>query len=231
MLTLGVAAILASSPSMAAEPVISKSVVQGNTQFALDYYKLMAKQKGNLFYSPLSISTAFGMTSLGANGDTLAEMNSALHLVGGAEGHQQFAALLEHLNGKGKSAKERGYQLSVANALWGQEKYPWEKTFLADSMKFYGAGLRQVNFARDPAGSRKIVNDWVEAETQGKIKDLIPRSAITPLTRLILTNAIYFKGDWALKFNAKRTKEDAFFTGGKDSVRVPMMRQKHIFPY
>src|SRR5262249_15119395 len=152
----------------------------------------------NLFFSPYSISTALAMTSAGARGDTAREMASALHFtLPDKRLHPAFAALMKQINGPGK---DRGYQLRTANALWEQQDYRFLPDFLAVLRDNYGAGLREVDFVRSPDASRQTINDWVEQQTAGKIKDLLPPDMVTPDTRLILTNAIYFKGSWASAF-------------------------------
>src|SRR5262249_56869963 len=107
--------------------------------------------------------------------------------------HAGFQALNDQING---GDTKRGYKLSVANALGGQQGYPWNKDFLANGDKFYGAGLRDVDFAGATEKARTTINEWVEKQTNDKIKELLKPGILTRDTRLVLTNAIYFKGDW-----------------------------------
>src|SRR5262249_14983680 len=120
-----------------------------NNAFAFDLYGKLRTHDGNLFLSPASISTALAMTYAGAAGETEKQMAKALHFTLPEERlHAAFASLLRELNGRGADAKERGYQMSVANALWGQQGYAWKEEFLKVTRENYGAGLREVDFAK-----------------------------------------------------------------------------------
>ena len=132
-----------------------------------------------------------------------------------------------------KRGKKGGYQLSVANALWGQKGYGFLQEFIDLTKKYYGAGLREVDFvsAVEREKARKAINAWVEKQTKDKIKELIQPGVFTRLTRLVLTNAIYFKGDWASKFKEENTKPAPFYVTEEKSVEVPMMYQKGQFAY
>jgi serpin B len=203
------------------EPVIdTHSLVEGNSRFALELYAKLREAKGNIFCSPFSISSALAMTSLGARGKTAAQMSDVLHLPAAAPA--EFSAILGQLNG---GTDKRGYQLNVANALWGQKGYGFRDEFLRTAKAHYGAGLNEMDFAADAEAARKTINGWVEKETRDKIKDLLAPGTIMADTRLVLTNAIYFKGDWADQFNKKATFDEPFFAGGDKSAKVPMMHR------
>lgn len=207
------------------------AVVKGNNAFAFDLYaKLREKDGGNLFFSPMSISSAFGMCSAGARGETLKEMEKALHFdLEQDKLHPAYAELLKQLNGAGR---KRSFQLTVANALWGQKDYGFRPEYLNLTKDNYGAGLHEVDFIGNANGARKTINQWVEKETKDKIKDLIPEGAVDDLTRLVLTNAIYFKASWAHQFSESSTKKESFkLPGGKKIDDVPLMRQNHDFRY
>jgi serpin B len=206
-----------------------ETVVEGNDTFALDLYAKLREQEGNLFFSPYSISTALAMTYAGARGNTEKQMADVLHFDLPQEKlHPAFRKLIERMNAQGK---ESGYQLSVANALWAQKDYQFLRAFLNTTKSNYGAGLNQVDFVKATEAARKTINDWVEKRTEGKIKELIKPGILDSLTRLVLTNAIYFKGNWANQFKEKDT-EDAPFTVARDrKVTVPMMSQKEQFAY
>jgi len=213
--------------SPAAVPVANAPVVEGNTAFALDLYSKLRSKSGNVFYSPYSISAALGMTSAGAAGETLAEMNKVLHLPGDqAAVHAGFDALRQQLLA---GAARGDYQLNIANALWGQQGFPFRPDFLALTQKHYGAGLRQVDF-HNPEPARQTINRWVEQQTQDKIKDLFAPGTIDNTTRLVLANAIYFKGTWASQFQPNATNDAPFKTNGA-SNKVPTMHQKAKFGY
>lgn len=212
------------NPQAAKNPDAAQ-VAKDNNAFALDLYANVREADGNLFFSPTSISTALAMTYAGAKGQTADEMAKVMHFTLGQEKlHPAFAALIKEMNGTGTDAAKRGYQLSVANALWGQAGYPWKEGFLKVAKENYGAGLSEVNFAQSEA-ARKTINSWVEKETRDKIKDLIPSGVLTSDTRLVLTNAIYFKGDWAAQFDKKRTFDQKFFISADKNVMTPMMHR------
>jgi len=212
-----------------------KTTVAGNTDFALTLYdKLKDDQnatapKGNLFFSPYSISTALAMTYGGARGETQKQMATALHFTLPMQNlYSAFGALQKQLVQRDKS---RGYQLLVANALWGQKGEPFLKEFLDLTGYYYGAGLSQLDFVNETEQSRRTINSWVEKKTSNKIKDLIPPGGVDEQTALVLTNAIYFKGEWKTKFSWWKTRRKYFFISAKDKVKVPLMHLKEDFRY
>jgi serpin B len=197
------------------------ALVQGNNTFALDLYRELATEKGNLFFSPYSISTALGMTYGGARGDTAAQMATTLHFGLPPERlHPAFGSLIKEINGAGKPRK---YQLQTANRLWGQKDYGFLPEFLKLTETNYGAGLKEVNFAGATEEARKAINAWVEKQTRDKIKELIKPGILTPNTRLVLTNAIYFKAAWMHPFSEKSTVKGDFHVGADKKVTVPLM--------
>jgi serpin B len=202
-------------------------VVEGNNRFALDLYGHLRGQPGNLFFSPNSISTALAMTYAGARGETEAQMARTLHFGGDPEAvHQDFRGLIEALRpGEGKAP----YRLSVANRLWGQQGYHFLPDFLAITRESYHAELASVDFSGDTEAARDRINRWVAQQTEDKIRDLVPPGVLTPLTRLVLTNAIYFKGDWSRPFAKQATKDEDFNVSGDKTTRVPMMRKQDDF--
>ncbi|WP_322798559.1 serpin family protein [Thermoflexus sp.] len=226
--------ILQSSKPRSAAPEASlqdlEQLVQGNTAFALDLYHYLRKsQGGNLFYSPYSISLALAMTYAGARGETEQAMARTLRFSLPSDRlHPTFNALDQALIRRGQGAKgkdEKGFRLRIVNALWGQVGHPFRSEFLDLLAEHYGAGLRGVDFARDPEAARALINDWVRQQTEGRIQDLIPPNAIDPLTRLVLTNALYFNAAWAEPFDPDLTREDAFYLLDGTEIRVPMMQQ------
>ncbi len=208
----------------------TKSVIEGNNAFALDLYAQLRKgEEGNLFFSPYSISAALAMTYAGARGDTEAQMAKVLHFkLEQLLLHAAFRALNDRVLG-GK--KERAYQLHVANALWGQKGHRFLDFYLELVRANYGAGLRQVDFMRATEEARQRINAWVEEQTQDKIKELIKRGILDRLTTLVLTNAIYFKGNWASRFDVKQTRDEPFTLLDGKKVNVPMMHQAAKFKY
>jgi len=228
-ITISVVAVLAATSFLSGQAPDRKSVVKGNTQFALDLYGKLQGREGNLFFSPFSISTALAMTYGGARGETAAEMAQTLHFGPDAERlHPAFAALLADLD-RG-NAKKRGYQLSLANALWVQKNFGLLPDYINLTRDSYHAGLNEVDFERAAEQARKTINAWVEDKTQHKIKDLLQPGIVNPATRLVLTNAIYFRGLWSSQFKKQATRTEAFKTA-RGASKVPLMHQKGRFRY
>lgn len=203
--------------------------VKAMNQFAFDLYAKLREQEGNLFFSPYSISSALAMTYAGARGETEKQMAAILHFPPGRrQVDTSFAALTKRLGGDGKP---RQYQLNVANALWKEKSSGFLSDFLETAKSAYGAEVSELDFATDPENSRLTINRWVEKQTQEKIKDLLPPRSTNSLTRLVLTNAIYFKGDWVNQFKKGRTADDVFMVTKEQKVTVPLMRQTADFKY
>jgi serpin B len=193
------------------------------------------KAEGNLFFSPYSISSALAMTYTGARGNTSSQMADVLGFAAIAGDNQAarervaaaFAALQKRLQA---DPKIDGYQLNIANALWGQKGYAFQAEFLDLNKKYFGSGLTELDFAQSEA-ARKTINTWVEQQTKEKIKELIAKDILDADVKLVLTNAIYFKGDWASKFKTENTKEADFKVTADKTVKVPMMYQKADYQY
>jgi len=201
-------------------------LVGGNNAFAFDLYQAIRQGEGNLFYSPFSISLALAMTYAGARGDTERQMAGTLHYgLPQAELHPAFNALDRELTSPGKG--QAAFELHVANSVWGQEGFPFLAPFLDTVATNYGAGLRLVDYAgagkREQA--RQAINRWVSDETRGKIKDLIAEDVLTEYTRLVLANAIYFRGEWQDPFTPKSPDGDFHRLDGT-TVTVPLMSRR-----
>lgn len=195
--------------------------VRSNNRFATDLYGQLSGEKGNLFFSPWSVSVALAMTYAGARGETAGEMERTLHFSSrGEELNRSFCQLIDLLNQVGQ---KEDYQLSVANRLWGQTGYHFLESFLEITQKYYHAQLKQLNFEKDPESARKTINNWVEEKTNDKIKELLKPDAVNSLTTLILTNAIYFKGTWKDQFNPEKTAPAPFYLLDDKKVEVPTM--------
>jgi serpin B len=219
---------LVSSVSSADRPP-EQTVVEGNTAFALELYRALRKDDGNLFLSPYSISTAFAMTYGGARGDTARQMAETLHFcLDQKQLHPAFGRLRSELNAV---QKKGGVQLHTANSLWPHKDYPFLKEYLALTKKFYGASIRSVDYKTAGEEARTRINEWVEKETEEKIKDLIQPGVLTPLTRLVLVNAIYFKGNWARQFKKSLTNDAPFYLTPEKTVQAPFMTQEHTLRY
>ncbi|XP_043116354.1 leukocyte elastase inhibitor-like [Puntigrus tetrazona] len=256
-----------------------------NTQFSLNLFKKIGggNASGNVFYSPISISSALAMVSLGAKGNTAAQMFKVLgftnpakpdaatpapqgqaqkpQMLCGVKGqhepsmtqqtqtfeippqlkkspaqstpeqkteeqiHSSFNKLMSELKKPGAP-----YVLSLANRLYGEQSYQFVEKFLNDAKRYYEAGLEEVDFKMKSEAARVNINKWVEKNTQGKIKDLVPQGAIDAMTRLVLVNAIYFKGNWEKKFPKEATRDGQFKLNKTRTKPVKMMNQKTKFP-
>ncbi len=205
-----------------------QTVVQGNTEFAIELYQQLRANTGNLFFSPYSISAALAMTYAGAGGDTESQMAQTLHfLLAREQIHPAFASLEAKLGDIGRKGQ---VQIRIANALWPQVGYQFLEEFLAVTKEYYGVSITPVDYC-DHEAARQKINGWVEGKTEKKIKDLIPIGVLDALTRLVLVNAIYFKGNWASQFEKKLTKVAPFLVAPSETVQAPMMTQKHAFRY
>jgi len=209
---------------------IRQSVIaKANNAFALDLCAELKEQKGNLFFSPYSISAGLPMTYAGARGNTEKQMAEVLNFtLDQGQIHHAFDILQAQLN----SVQKKGHiELSVANALWAQEDFDFIEDFVDLMRHRYRTGFNSVDFKNAPEAVGININTWVEEKTEGKIKDLIRPGALDSSTRLVLTNAIYFKGNWANKFDEFDTKVMPFRLNPEQSVNVPMMNQTHDFGY
>ncbi|XP_067303940.1 leukocyte elastase inhibitor-like isoform X2 [Pseudorasbora parva] len=240
-----------------------------NTQFSLNLFKKISggNASGNVFYSPVSISSALAMVALGARGNTAAQMIKVLgftnpHKPDAAtpahptqmpsmtqqtkkseipaelkkcptlpglktedEIHSSFKKFMSELNKPGVP-----YALSIANRLYGEQSYQFVEKFLNDAKIYYEAGLEKVDFKTKSEAARVNINKWVEKKTQEKIKDLVPQGAVNAMTRLVLVNAIYFKGNWEKQFPKEATKDGQFKLNKNQTKPVKMMHQKAQFP-
>jgi serpin B len=225
--TLSLACLLTWLP--AAEPQAASELAQGNNSFATDLYGQLRQQPGNLFFSPFSISAAMAMAYGGARSDTETQMAKVMHFTLGQDKlHPTFAAVQEGLKSGGDKAE---YQLSIANRLWGQAGFKFMDDYIKLTEKYYGAAIKDLDFASNAEDSRGIINKWVEEQTRQKIKDLMPPGSIDRDTRLVLTNAVYFLGNWVRQFDPKATRDAPFYAAGGKEVKVPMMAQKASFRY
>lgn len=194
---------------------VPPKLVDAQNAFAADLYGHVGKSPGNVVFSPTSIATALAMTSAGANGNTAVQMDKVLHVPAGPfDLHAGYSALLGRLESGGAGDPE----LRVANRLFGRKGMTFEAAFLATTKAQYHAPLEQLDFEKSAEPSRLFINDWVAKQTNARITDLLPAGAIVADTRLVLTNAVYFKGAWMTAFDKKATRDEAF--GAK---KVPTM--------
>lgn len=208
-------------------PIAGTDAVNASNLFATELYARYRGGEGNIFFSPLSISTALAMTYEGARGRTADEIRSVFHFpADDAARRTSFAALLARLNGS-----DTPYRLSTANALWVQKDYRLLDEYTEAVQRYYYAKAANVDFKGATEEARSTINGWVEHETNDKIRDLFPPGTIDPGTRLVLTNAIYFKGTWVTPFDKGATKNDTFRVGPGRTVQVPMMSTGARFNY
>ncbi|MFW6103153.1 MAG: serpin family protein [Chloroflexota bacterium] len=209
------------------------ALVAENGEFAFDLYRHLAPDGENLFYSPHSISLALAMTYAGARGETEQAMGEAMNWTLPRDRlHPAFNNLDMELSSRGEGAEgkdDEGFRLNIVNAIWGQEGYSFRSDYLDRLAMNYGAGLRVLDFEQAPEESRVVINDWVEEQTEDRIQDLIPQGAIDALTRLVLTNAVYFNAAWESQFEESDTREGEFHLLDGNGVEVPMMQQSAWF--
>jgi serpin B len=210
-------------------------VANGNTAFAADLYQALRGDQANLFYSPLSISIALAMTYAGARGETAEQMAETMHYDLAQPGlHAALNSLDLLLAGRGEGAKGKdgkGFRLNVVNAIWGQRDYHFETAYLDTIAVNYGAGVRLLDYVKEPDNSRKIINQWVSDQTEQRIKDLIPAGVIDNMTRLVLTNAVYFNAAWANPFAKEATRAGDFLCADGATVKKQMMSANESFGY
>jgi serpin B len=212
------------SPNVPSEDLVA--LVQGNSAFACDLYQKIRSDNGNLFFSPYSISAALAMTYAGARGETEQQMAEVLHFMLPQERlHSAFNALDLALASEGND----NFRLDIANALWGQVGYYFRSDFLDRLAANYGAGMWLVDFIEDAELARIRINDWVSAHTENKIENLLPPESVNSLTRLVLTNAIYFHASWLFPFWT--TRESTFTLLDNSRVTTQMMSEEEELRY
>ncbi len=227
------------------EPTLAEGALEelaaGNARFAFSL--LGALREGeeenerdeNLFFSPHSISTALAMAYAGAHGTTGLQMRDVLRFTLDRDPlHSAFNALDLALQGREQLEppyEGDGFQLRIANAVWGQIGYAFDASYLDVLALHYGAGMRLLDFVSEPETSRLTINDWVWRQTNERIEDLLPPGSISPDTRLVLTNAVYFHAPWLRPFDPEMTEPKSFTTHGGKEITVPMMHQTSSFGY
>ena len=199
----------------------TESLVEGNTTFALNLYAQLKNTPGNLFFSPYSISTALAMTYAGARGETEQQMGRVLHFDADQQKlHASFGELQRQL---GESGNRKGIELNIANALWAQKGHAFLPAFLEIANGEYSANVNQADFSTGAEAARIEVNGWVAQKTKDKIHDILPSGSLNALTRLVLVNAIYFKGAWTKPFAKAETLIQPFALSATRQVDAPLM--------
>lgn len=205
------------------------AIPANNNQFAFDLYReIGSDNKKNLFFSPFSISTALSMTYAGADGQTAREMKEVLHF--GENTPEFHEAYGNYLNGLNRNATNY-VELNIANRLYPEQNFAFQSSFLKRVDKNYGAEVEKMNFRGNAEGSRIAINKWVEEQTKDRIKDLLPSGSVSPETRMVLVNAIYFKADWKTSFEKQLTQEEDFKKEGRGTVKALFMNARRNMPY
>ncbi len=207
----------------------ANTIAKNNSAFALDLYQELRTSQSNIFFSPYSVSTALAMTYAGAQGNTEKQMAEVLRF--SLEQNKLNPAFAELQSRLKEVEKSGNVKLHIANSLWPDKTYELLKEYLSLAKKYYDVSITPVDYQHAHEAAREMINKWAEEKTQGKIKNVIESGVLNDLTRLILVNAIYFKGNWDNQFEPEQTKEKPFFVSSKESVQVPMMTQKHTFRY
>jgi serpin B len=206
---------------------MTTATAQSANFFASALYAKLKAEPGNLFFSPFSVSVALGMAAAGARGETEKALAGVLGVPQAlTERNRHYASLLQEANG----GEDRPFELTTANALWGQAGYRFDPAFQEAIQAYYGGVFREVDFRDRPDEAVQAVNDWTSAQTRGKIPRLITLDVINADTRLVLTNAVYFKGKWAEEFDKARTQEEDFY-GFAARSRAAMMHREGGCPY
>ncbi|HEV2211385.1 MAG TPA: serpin family protein [Verrucomicrobiae bacterium] len=217
------------SSSAAAQSVHTNALAQANTAFGLELYQQLRPGAGNLFLSPYSISTCLAMIYAGARGQTETQMATVLHFpLDQHQLHRELFALQRQLN---QAEQQTNIQLRAANALWTQQGHPFLPSFLRIAEREFGAQVNQADFRTQAEAVRHDINHWVADKTQGRIQDILPAGIPDASTRLVLANAIYFKGTWANTFNTNATSMQPFRTSDAGDVQALLMHHQDELRY
>lgn len=211
--------IVSATTTQQPEPEVVETLVAGNTAFALDFFHtIMSYGEGNFVFSPYSLSTAFAMAWAGARDNTAQEIRDVFHLdLSPEELHRAFSALTIQLNNPDRTSR-----IVVANALWAERSFNFEPGYQQLMLNSYSNGFRLVDFVNAPEQATVDINQWVNNVTEGKITELIPEGTLDNLTKLVITNALLFKGDWLFPFDSTATTDGTFYTFDGE-VAAPMM--------
>ena len=229
---------LLTPPAIQAGPgqpgTLNMSVTDANNRFAADLYREIVQRSasgdGNIFFSPFSISSALALTYEGARGKTADEIQSVFYFpANDTSRREEFADINADIN-QGNT----GYTLSTANALWAEKTSAFLPGYTSIAQQSYSATTTNLDFVGEPDTSRQTINDWVAAKTNNKILDLLPAGSISSMTRLVITNAVYFKGTWEKQFDANQTSDAPFTRPDGTTVTANMMQmtgEDAVYPY
>ncbi len=207
---------------------ISFAQDDSNNRFAIDFLKQVAKnEKGNVFFSPFSLSSAMGMTFAGSKDLSEVQIGKVFHFPANSpEFHKKLGKTIKRISSKKDSIK-----LNIVNTLWAEKTYPIKESYTKLIKKSYSAEIMPMDFLTHFEESRKTINENIYKSTNEKIKDLLPPGSLNSLTKLVLTNAIYFKGNWNTQFIKEQTVDDIFFSAPQTPVKCKMMSVKGNFNY
>jgi len=226
-LALASASVADPVPAADAQTTVMNPFAAPSNAFAFDLYRALDTQPGNLVLSPASVMLALQMAWSGARGATAEQMRQALHLQGDAAAVTQAAGALS----RQLQAPDQPIKFRIANRLFGERSYHFEQPYLDATRAAYGAALEALDFRHATEAARSHINAWVEQQTEQRIRDLIPRGALNPDTRLALVNAIYFLGDWQEPFAREATRPEGFHRTADDSHDVATMHRKGFMRY
>ncbi|KAM6186340.1 leukocyte elastase inhibitor-like [Rhynchocyon petersi] len=204
-----------------------EQLIHANTHFALDLFRDLNEKNpaGNIFFSPFSISLGLAMVFSGAKGNSATQLSEAFYFDEVEEVHSKFQNLNATI-----SKRDVPYILKLANKLYGEKTYHFLLDFLDSIQKMYRADLASVDFQHASVEAMKEINQWVKEQTEGRIPELLTSDAVDSMTKLVLVNAIYFKGNWKYKFSKEATSDAPFRLNKKDTKMVKMMHVKKRFP-
>ncbi|XP_032078411.1 leukocyte elastase inhibitor-like isoform X2 [Thamnophis elegans] len=203
-----------------------EKLADANSQFALDLFQELKDPTGNVFFSPFSISSALAMVALGARGNTASQLLKTLHFEGVEDLHSLFHRLNTKIN-----RSNAPYILKLANRLYGEKTFNFLSDFLTGTKNMYEAELSTVDFSSAPHETKKEINQWVEQQTEGEIPDLLPEGSINEMTKLVLVNAVYFKGNWENPFEEEDTEDKPFRLNKREKKTVRMMFTVEKLPF
>jgi serpin B len=211
------------------DKITEQNVIEGINQLGFDMLRqLSSETPENTFYSPLSISSALAMSYAGAAGKTAEEMQEVLYL--GPQNltfHERYGNILRELS----SDTTDKFTMHIANAIWVQDDFPLRKSYLKTVRELYQGEARELDFKLHTDESRKTINNWVADQTNDRIKDLLPAGSLDAMTRLVLTNAVYFNAEWQEHFNEDMTRKELFYPLKEEPYKVDMMYQRHPYFY
>jgi serpin B len=211
------------------------SVAEANNAFAWTMFEKLFDRDANLIFSPYSISTALSMAAVGTRGESGAEMRRALRWpFDGIRFHGAMNSMDLQMESRGQGASGReatGFSLMVDNALWGEQTMKFSVAFLDTLVRFYDAGMGLCDFVGNPDAARLRINGWISGRTNDKIRDMLNPGSIDNMTRLVITNTVYFDAAWADTFEHDKTFQGWFYRSSGDSMQVPFMNRIGSYNY